>query len=721
MEAAGLAIGAVSLLIELFDQSVTAYKLFQEGKELEKTSTHATAKLEIEERRLVQWGAGSGFSKEKNGDPKTKTLGSLGVDTRLLQNPALSEVVKITLTCIQDVLHDTDLLKSKYGLKVLDPDGQAEDGKNGKDTGSIKDKKAFGLSKGSHSVLSRFKWAVRDKDAFGKLLDQLKYYNDSLYSLLPVETGITIMRDVLASLVAFANDDTLRQFGSLGKQDEQDVGQGSYKELCSVASVALKIRRSTPLEQVPKIPQTQIIEDSELGCLATWRDTAGSEVRVVMEAKVGARVQGYTDDSQALEDLKMLASLLNSTVTAKEFSTMRCLGISTIEKDDVTMLYAMPEDADPMVEPITLHELLRTHHEDRLLPALDDRFALARAIASAIHQMHSAGWLHKDINSHNIIFFKSLESSLQNDRPYNIRRPYFRGFRFARRVYMPAPDDDRESLLEAAHKGYSMAFRPHIKLETKKQHENAELLQACVYQHPSYLFHRLISEATYMSEPRTELNDYHEANKRQVYYAQRHEYYSLGLILLEIGLWQPLDTMDVLRDHSGGPTGIWNLPLSISLTYNYGTWDTRALDGRMISIMRMARASRSQYLNEYEKDDSPQNEWPEEVEVYIKALNYTLKEERIVGIALKPAMAAKSGTEEHFWSLWDEVYPHACLRKDAVGLARELLSVLMGRKYRECVVRCLNADFSIDGNSDELSWLRAYNWVIVKELEKCSA
>lgn len=225
----------------------------------------------------------------------------------------------------------------------------------------------------------------------------------------------------------------------------------------------------------------------------------------------------------------------------------------------------------------------------------------------------------------------------------------------------------------------------------------------------------------YDSKSMNELKDYHNANKRRVYYTQRHEYYSLGLILLEIGLWQPLERMDVLRENSSSSMGIWNLQLSISLTYNYGTWDTRGLDGRMMTLMKNSRALRSQYLDEDMSDSSPSNQWLGELEVYIKALSYTLKEEKIVGIDLKPTGAVKSGTEESFWSLWDEVYPHAYLRKDAVSLARESLSAIMGRKYRECVARCLNSDFSIDGNSDELSWLRAFNWVIVKELEKCSA
>lgn len=106
------------------------------------------------------------------------------------------------------------------------------------------------------------------------------------------------------------------------------------------------------------------------------------------------------------------------------------------------MLYEAPADADPIAEPLTLHELLIM--EDELPSTLDDRFELAKGIASAICHLHSAGWMHKDVSSHNIVFFKSTTPSDEGGF-YNLKTPYLRGFRFSRRVQIVRSDSDNVS------------------------------------------------------------------------------------------------------------------------------------------------------------------------------------------------------------------------------------------------------------------------------------
>lgn len=119
MEVAGLAFGVVPIAIELFNQSVAAYKLFIEGKELEKTAAHLGARLAIEERRLVQWGDGSGFRSDSESNHQSDEF---GLDSRLLQNRALCDVVIRTLTCIKDVFYDTKSLSKKYGMRISTTD-----------------------------------------------------------------------------------------------------------------------------------------------------------------------------------------------------------------------------------------------------------------------------------------------------------------------------------------------------------------------------------------------------------------------------------------------------------------------------------------------------------------------------------------------------------------------------------------------------------------------
>lgn len=123
MEAAGLAVGGLSLLLELFDQSIKAYNFFQAGKNLEKASAHFSARLAIEEHRLLQWGRSSGIL-NKASTATEINLQAVG-EVQILSDPALCKVVQQTLECIRDVLTDTGGLSKRYGLQVAH-DGAGE-------------------------------------------------------------------------------------------------------------------------------------------------------------------------------------------------------------------------------------------------------------------------------------------------------------------------------------------------------------------------------------------------------------------------------------------------------------------------------------------------------------------------------------------------------------------------------------------------------------------
>ncbi|PNP55393.1 hypothetical protein FNYG_15520 [Fusarium nygamai] len=729
MEAAGLAFGVIPIAIELFNQSVAAYKLFIEGKELEKTAAHMGARLAIEERRLVQWGEGSGLHSDSKPEIPSDAF---GLDSRLLQNKALCDVVIRTLTCIKDVLYDTDSLSKKYGMKISSMD-IPKDAEKGVVTEDIKvDEKApLHSPKSSVSRLSRFKWAIKDKDKFSELLEQLKYYNDSLYSLLPREIGVTITRDVLAFLVASASDNSLLQFRSLGRKEERLASPGGanrYGGISSAASIALKIRHQTMKEDaITVIPKSEIHPDSEGSRLATWKKP-GEDARVFLEAKQTVRSEAQGD---GFGGVRLLASLLNRTSTAREFSALRCLGISHMSSEAPTLIYDLPDDANPIAEPATLYEMLTDG--SGWVPTLDDRFELAKVIAGAIFQMHSAGWMHKDVSSHNILFFKHTAKD-RDKGLYNVNRPYLKGFRFSRRVYIPSSDSDFEMVSyrskrrggggnrEGGFFGDNHQLKSHAMRRSyepsmgqtkfkRKEHENTELLREAIYQHPAYVFHKLISEAT--SNGYSELSDYKEHNKKETYFTCRHEYYSLGLLLLEIGLWRPIETMDFLTTPVAA-TGIWDFPLSLSLTYDHGVWEERNFNGRIMTATKTIRAARYRLLSSRDE-----NIWPAELQSYVQELRQVLGEERIEGISLKVCNAASPDNVESFWSLWDEVYPHVILRKDAVGLSKRAIGLQMGRRYRDVIIRCLNSDLSIPPASDEFKWLRAFNWLIVKELDKC--
>ena len=134
-------------------------------------------------------------------------------------------------------------------------------------------------------------------------------------------------------------------------------------------------------------------------------------------------------------------------------------------------------------EPKTLHNLIaKTTKSINRHPALDDKFKLAYALARSVLEFHMVGWLHKELTSSNVAFFAPQGPGQEQ----SLWEPYVVGFNHSR------PDE-------------ISAFTVGITRE-----------RAGRYQHPDYL----------------------NSSRR---YCAEFDYYSLGIVLLEIGLWRPLD------------------------------------------------------------------------------------------------------------------------------------------------------------------------------------
>ena len=120
------------------------------------------------------------------------------------------------------------------------------------------------------------------------------------------------------------------------------------------------------------------------------------------------------------------------------------------------------------------------------VPSLENRFRLALNIASKVLQLHQIGVTHRNISSNNIVFFLEKTTARERDKPWKgaiLRSPYLTGFH---QLSSKIPDDDNPDLFSNIHYHPSIGDRqPHL-------------------------------------------------------YTTSHDYYSLGLILLEIGLWMPI-------------------------------------------------------------------------------------------------------------------------------------------------------------------------------------
>ena len=187
-------------------------------------------------------------------------------------------------------------------------------------------------------------------------------------------------------------------------------------------------------------------------------------------------------------------------------SALHCLDSTTVSllhcksffhDDSVAMLgrfnlvHSLPYSLEKR-NPPTLKSLITATQGKTRLPAahpLDSRFAVAQSLSTALFFVHSVGFVHKDITSHNILILERPGSNAEQRFPHALGNPFLVGFEFLRSDYGMSDQTN--------------GVRPSL---------------SKIYQHPDRNFST--------PPPR---------------YGKAHDVYSLGMVLLELGLWRPLE------------------------------------------------------------------------------------------------------------------------------------------------------------------------------------
>ncbi|KAI4155914.1 MAG: hypothetical protein LQ340_000640 [Diploschistes diacapsis] len=157
-------------------------------------------------------------------------------------------------------------------------------------------------------------------------------------------------------------------------------------------------------------------------------------------------------------------------------------------------IYEIPPSeggADPAVENLQPRSLLSfLQHggdaDNNNIPSLENRFKLAHNVVLSILRLHETNVAHRNINSNNLLFFLHHQALATQPRIWKtsiIRKPYLTGF--------------------------------HQRASVGPGHSN-DVPFTGLYHHPA-------------------LGGEHAASHELA-----HDYYSLGLVLLEIGLWMPI-------------------------------------------------------------------------------------------------------------------------------------------------------------------------------------
>ncbi|KAF4944591.1 hypothetical protein FSARC_14634 [Fusarium sarcochroum] len=202
------------------------------------------------------------------------------------------------------------------------------------------------------------------------------------------------------------------------------------------------------------------------------------------------RKYAHSTDKETMDKLYDRTAKLSELLSRekpKAMRTMNCTGfMHKPDKQALGLIFDFPVTLAarmPLI-PVNLSEVIRGTQAFEDLPDLNSRFGLAHTLAAALFEFHSVGWLHKSLTSDNVIFFKREEDPVIHVE----LSPWLVGFNHSK------PDDP-------------LGFTSGLS-ETASR----------MYHHPNYI-------------------------DIQHGFRLEFDYYSLGIILLEIGHWKPFREM----------------------------------------------------------------------------------------------------------------------------------------------------------------------------------
>jgi hypothetical protein len=216
------------------------------------------------------------------------------------------------------------------------------------------------------------------------------------------------------------------------------------------------------------------------------------------------RLWNSTETQLARKRISNLAKELSIEKRPTSLRTLQTIGVVEDFRHDLNkrfgMLYRLPEGHHLSNEVHSLNAFLpkASDENDFLEPLLGERFELARALAASVYELHASGWLHKEISSHKIVFLAS-----KGIKTLSIKYPFLIGFGYAR------PDElDAVSLVRSG-RDHDLYHHPDLRKSSKANDEQPD--------------------------PRFE---------------RKYDIYSLGLVLLEIGIW---DSISIFNKDSYDP------------------------------------------------------------------------------------------------------------------------------------------------------------------------
>ena len=290
--------------------------------------------------------------------------------------------------------------------------------------------------------------------------------------------------------------------------------------------------------------------------IALYRKTSGDSSTTTSDRIFGQRVVVEWRESFGSEDthvqyarrldylvavLRKLSASVSQSFSAAhtegDFKILHCLGwTSTKDYDRVGLVFSVPQTpassslARSLIQTpdiLTLNDWLARTRRDKSMepPPLGLRFDIARGLVLALGNLISVGWIHKELRSHNVLFFGKYHSGSP------LSKPYLSGYTYAR----PTHEMPRDVSSLVASPEYAL-YRP-----TKDVLANFQTRMASI---DATGDNDAVNGASSDDSGEEKLStDKMPIKTDTAWRTSALDIYGLGIVLLEIGLWRTIQSL----------------------------------------------------------------------------------------------------------------------------------------------------------------------------------
>jgi serine/threonine protein kinase len=333
-----------------------------------------------------------------------------------------------------------------------------------------------------------------------RLSYRLQRLQDHLWDMLPtsvrqnmltrledaiLDTGDTSRLQEVHNSIALGDENTNNDIGDSAPKRfnyRRAAYLSTMKDIASAMAQPMRADRNLSMDKSSlRMPFTQFHHN--------WIATDGNSGQRFLIESMRYGEAWVSRVNQLLDRVNGIASLRSQNVIKDAFPVLKCKGYyHDAARFEFGIVYDLPT-LTKNTDPVNLVQLINLTQPRNSQPSLTEKFKLASTLVSYVLDFHRSNWLHKNISAFTIICFPEVFPS----QAASLSFPYFIGFSHSRL------NDENE---------YSNLSGP----------END-------YQHPVYL----------------QNSKYPDSQNPIMRFRQEFDYYSVGLVLMEIAFWKPLE------------------------------------------------------------------------------------------------------------------------------------------------------------------------------------